>query len=188
MTAGTVGRVLVLEVHAGRAHANQLGGEREGLPRSAEAGFHVDEDGRHFEQLRALGVEPGGVARALDALPEHERQLGHLVRVIHADVGVHVPRRGELPAAAVQRLEAELGHQGGGIGVVGAGGVEVAPLVAGLVQEAAQLGGGVLGLGWGEQLANLVGREMNLAGNWGLGIRGGRHRALRSGDIHVHLS
>ncbi len=128
VTAGAIRGILILEVDAGRTDPDQLGGERKGLGRAAEAGFHVHEGGRCVEQLLALGVVPMGVPRSLDALSHFQDELDHLVRLIDADVGVHALRRRELPTAAVQRLEAEPGHDGRREGIVRTGGVEEAAL------------------------------------------------------------
>ena len=165
VAAGAVRRVLVLEVHAAGADPDQLGRQGEGLGRAAEAGLHVHEGRRGVEQLLALAVVPVGVPGALDALPHLEDELDHLVRLVDADVRVHALGGRELPAAAVERLEPEPGHDRRGEGVVGAGGVEEAALVPGLVEEPAELVGRDLALRRGEEPAHRLGGVGGLGGH-----------------------
>ncbi len=155
--------------------ANQLGGEREGLGRPAEAGLHVHEGRWRVEHLLALGVEPMGVPRSLDPLSHLQDELDHLVRLINADIRIHALGRRQLPAATVQRLEPDPGHDGRRKSVVGARGVEVAALGVGLAEEPAKLVGRDLCFGWREELVDQVGRIVREGG-----CRAGRSRHDRS--------
>ena len=126
------------------------------------------------------------VPRALDPLSHLQDQLDHLVRLIDADVGVHALGRRELPTAAVQRLEAEPGHDGRGEGVVGPGRMEEDLLVPGLVEEPPELVGRDLGSGGANSLLTGlggIGRPWWTPGRsqsplMGL-LRGQSHRAAR---------
>ena len=97
------------------------------------------------------------------------------MRGVDADVGVHIVSDGQLPAAGVDRLEAEVGQQGRGHRVVRAGGVQERlrrvrePVGELLLQERAQLIGGMNFLVRRVHLRELGGRVLPGLNPLGLG-------------------
>ncbi len=156
VAAGPIRGILVFEVHAADPGADQFGCEGERLGWPAETGFHIHEHRWGREQFLALGVVVVRVTRAFDTLPQLVGKIGHLVRIVDADVGIHVLDGGELPARTVERLETEAGHDGRGIGVICTGGVHEGTLVACFVQQAAQFGTRLLLFRRREQQGQLV--------------------------------
>jgi hypothetical protein len=174
MSAGAVGRILVLQVHTGGPGADQLDGQGESLGRPPEASLHVHECRRSLENLLPFSVVEVGIPRALDPHPHLVHQLHHVVRGIDPDIGEHALRGGELPSAPIQRLEAKPGHDRRGEGVVRSGGVNKGLPGSCLVEQAPQLVGRLFCLRWGKKLLQRLCGVNRLGGNGA--SRGGHQR------------
>jgi hypothetical protein len=119
-----------------------------------------------------------GVPGAFDTHPHLMDQLDHVVGGVDPDVGEHALGGRELPAAAIQRLEAEPGHDGGGEGIVGTGSVEIGLPFPGLVKQPAKLVRRLLGLRWSKQLLKGLGGISRVGGD---GSGCGGHRLVSLG-------
>jgi hypothetical protein len=158
---------------------DQLDREGECLGRTTEARLHVHECWRRLEYFLAIGIVVVGVAGALDPHPHLVHQLDHIMRGVDPDVGEHALGGGELPAATIECLEAESGHDGCGEGIVSPGRMEITLAGPRLLEKSAELVRGPLGLRWGKELLKRLGRVGRVGGH---GSGRGRHRVISLGS------